>query len=82
MIAPTGWPREHGQSFMSKLTSNPLVLIALGLILGVGTGMVSFWKMAAPLVAAGAGSSQPATHVEKPEAPWDFWTSRNRKSRE
>lgn len=60
---------------MSKLTSNPLVLIVLGLILGVGTGVVSFKKMAAPLVAQARAGHSHASHVEKPEAPWDFWTT-------
>ena len=37
---------------MKKLASNPIVILALGLILGVGTGVGWFWKIAVPLVKA------------------------------
>ena len=60
---------------MSKLASNPIVLILLGLILGVGMGVFSFKKVAGPLVAKAKADRVSAAHVEKPEAPWDFWTS-------
>jgi len=58
---------------MSKLTS-PIVLIAIGLILGVAPGMFIFWKAALPLVAAAREAAAKAGAPEKPEAPWDFWT--------
>lgn len=60
---------------MNKL-SNPLIIIALGLLLGVGTSLFLFWKSAVPLVTAAKVMRAKAT-VHKPvqpEAPWDFWT--------
>lgn len=60
---------------MSKLLSNPIVLVVLGLLIGVGTSVSLFKKMAAPLIAKAKAAKVSATHVEKPEAPWDFWTS-------
>jgi hypothetical protein len=58
---------------MKKLT-NPIVLVALGLFLGVGTSLFMFMKAAAPLVAA-AKLTRVKTHEPvKPDAPWDFWT--------
>lgn len=60
---------------MNKLASNPIVLMVLGLVLGVGTGVGYFKKMAAPLIAHARAAKTVAVHVEKPEAPWDFWTS-------
>jgi len=58
---------------MKKLT-NPFVLIALGLLLGVGTSLGMFWKTAAPLVEAARLVRAKAHEPVKPDAPWDFWT--------
>jgi len=58
---------------MSKLSS-PIVLIAIGLILGVAPGMFIFWKAALPLVAAAREAASKVGAPERPEAPWDFWT--------
>ena len=60
---------------MSKLASNPIVLMVLGLVLGVGAGVGWFKKMAAPLIAHARIARTVTAHVEKPDAPWDFWTS-------
>ena len=58
---------------MNKL-NNPIILVALGLFLGVGTSMVFLWKAAGPLIAT-AKQSRVKTHAPvRPEAPWDFWT--------
>lgn len=59
---------------MNKLVSNPIVVMALGLLLGVGAGVGSFWKAAQPLVAKARESRVSHGHPEKPDAPWDFWT--------
>jgi hypothetical protein len=59
---------------MNKLASNPIVLIVLGLILGVGTGLGAFWKAAAPLVQQARLAKVKAVNEGKPDAPWDFWT--------
>lgn len=59
---------------MKKLASNPIVILALGLILGVGTGVGWFWKIAVPLVKAAREAKALATVAGKPDAPWDFWT--------
>ena len=59
---------------MNKLT-NPIILVALGLLLGVGTSLFMFMQAAAPLVAAAKlNRATPEHTVVKPEAPWDFWT--------
>jgi len=60
---------------MNKLASNPVVVIVLGLVLGVGTGVAYFKKMAAPLIAHARAARTTKVHVEKPDAPWDFWTT-------
>ncbi|ATC63670.1 hypothetical protein CMV30_06725 [Nibricoccus aquaticus] len=59
---------------MKKLT-NPIILVALGLFLGIGTSLFMFMQAAAPLVAAAKLTRVKPEHaVIKPEAPWDFWT--------
>jgi hypothetical protein len=58
---------------MNKL-KNPVILVALGLFLGVGTSLFMFWKAAAPLVAAAKQGRVKVHAAVKPEAPWDFWT--------
>jgi DNA repair exonuclease SbcCD ATPase subunit len=57
-----------------KLLNNPIVLVAVGLLLGVGTSLGWFWQAAAPLVAAAREARAQARGPVKPEAPWDFWT--------
>lgn len=59
---------------MTKVASNPFVLILLGLILGVGTGVGWFWKLAVPLVKKAREARALAAKSGKPDAPWDFWT--------
>lgn len=59
---------------MNKLASNPIVVIALGLILGVGTGVGYFLKVARPLVQHAREARLAAVKAKKPDAPWDFWT--------
>jgi len=58
---------------MNKLT-NPIVVIVIGLVLGVGPGLFFFWKAAVPLVAAAREARTKTNAPERPEAPWDFWT--------
>jgi flagellar motility protein MotE (MotC chaperone) len=57
-----------------KLLANPIVLVALGLLLGVGTSIGVVWTASKPIVASVAAARQKKTVAEKPEAPWDFWT--------
>lgn len=57
-----------------NLLKNPVVLIALGLLLGVGTAVGLVWIAAKPLVAELAAARAAATTVVRPERPWDFWT--------
>jgi flagellar motility protein MotE (MotC chaperone) len=59
---------------MNKIASNPIVLIVLGLVLGVGAGLFTFWQAAVPLVRAARAAKAKPAHAERPEAPWDFWT--------
>jgi hypothetical protein len=59
---------------MSKVASNPIVIIALGLLLGIGTGLGWFWKSALPLIAQARAARAAAATANKPDAPWDFWT--------
>jgi hypothetical protein len=58
---------------MNKL-NNPIILVALGLFLGVGTSLGLFWQAAGPLVAAAKQNRVKPHGMAKPEAPWDFWT--------
>ncbi len=58
---------------MNKLT-NPIILVALGLLLGVGTSLGVFWQAAGPIIAAARENRVKAHEIVKPEAPWDFWT--------
>jgi flagellar motility protein MotE (MotC chaperone) len=58
---------------MNKL-NNPIILVALGLFLGVGTSLALFWQAAVPLVASAKQGRVKAHAMLKPEAPWDFWT--------
>ncbi len=53
---------------------NLMLFAVLGIVLGVGAGVGSFWTAAKKLVAA-ARVAQAAAHTPaQPEAPWDFWT--------
>jgi len=59
---------------MIKLASNPIVVLAIALLLGVGTGLGMFWKAARPLIAAAKATKAKVVDEAKPEAPWGFWT--------
>ncbi|PTY08795.1 hypothetical protein DB347_04285 [Opitutaceae bacterium EW11] len=59
---------------MNKLASNPIVLLVLGLLLGVGTGVGMFYRAAKPLIRAAREARVKAVNANRPEAPWDFWT--------
>jgi hypothetical protein len=59
---------------MTKFATNPLIVIALGLLLGVGTGLGWFWKAAVPLVQQARELRFKKVEGAKPDAPWDFWT--------
>lgn len=59
---------------MNKLASNPIVLLVLGLLLGVGTGVGMFYRTAKPLIRAAREARVKAVNANRPEAPWDFWT--------
>ncbi len=57
-----------------KLLLNPIVLVALGLILGVGTSTGLIWTSSKPLLKQIAAARASAPKMERPEPPWDFWT--------
>jgi len=57
-----------------KILSNPIVLVLLGLLLGIGTSTAVIWKTAHPLVREIAHAREKGQTPEKPEQPWDFWT--------
>ncbi len=59
---------------MIKLATNPIVVLAIALLLGVGTGLGMFWKAAVPLIAAANAARTKAVDEAKPDAPWGFWT--------
>lgn len=59
---------------MIKLATNPIVALAVAVILGVGTGLFMFMKAATPLVAAARAARTKTVEADKPEAPWGFWT--------
>ena len=59
---------------MIKLATNPLVVLVIALVLGVGTGLGMFWKAAVPLIAAAKHAQAKAVDEGKPDAPWGFWT--------
>lgn len=59
---------------MIKLAANPIVVIAIAVLLGVGTGLAMFMKAAAPLVEAARTARTHTAKADKPEAPWGFWT--------
>jgi len=58
---------------MKKL-NHPLVLVALGLFLGVGVSLATFWQAAVPIVTQARESRVQTTVSHAPEPPWDFWT--------
>lgn len=57
-----------------KLLANPLLVVLLGMLLGVGTGLGVFWREAKALAVAVRLQQQAAEEPERPEKPWDFWT--------
>ena len=59
---------------MIKLASNPIVVLAIALLLGVSTGLGMFWKAALPLIAAAKAAKAKVAEAGKPDAPWGFWT--------
>jgi flagellar motility protein MotE (MotC chaperone) len=60
---------------MKKL-ANPFVAAALGLVLGLGTGLFAFWRAAAPLLehAARLVPHKDKLAAEQRERGWNFWT--------
>ena len=59
---------------MIKLATNPIVVLAIALLLGVSSGLGMFWKAAVPLIAAAKVAQAKVAEEGKPEAPWGFWT--------
>lgn len=59
---------------MIKLITNPIVVLAVALALGVSTGLGWFMQIAKPLIAEARAARAKAADVGKPEAPWGFWT--------
>lgn len=57
-----------------KALSNPLVCVSLGLLLGIGAGLGTFWRQARVLLEAAQAAKLAAAEPVRPEKPWDFWT--------
>lgn len=57
-----------------KLLTNPLVFLALSLLLGVGSGLGVFWREAKSLAASVHRQRADSAEAARPEKPWDFWT--------
>lgn len=57
-----------------KMLSNPLVLVVLGLLLGVGAGLGVFWHEAVALAVQVHAEKVAEAEPVRPEKPWDFWT--------
>jgi len=58
---------------MSKLASNPAVVVTLALVAGLGAGLAWFWRAGEMIIAHSA--TVQATAVKKNKAQgWDFWT--------
>lgn len=58
-----------------KLLANPVVLIVVGVLLGVGTTFGVINSAAAPLIHEIVAKRKPAKKAVRPEQPWDFWTT-------
>ncbi|MDD2763101.1 MAG: hypothetical protein PHE83_03885 [Opitutaceae bacterium] len=56
-----------------RLLRHPAVLILVGLVAGLATGLGWFWR-AARMVSARALVQHAAAEARKPAAPWNFWT--------
>ncbi len=51
-----------------------MIFALLGILLGVGAGVGSFWTTAKQLMIAAKTAAVTAHTPAEPEAPWDFWT--------
>ena len=58
---------------MNKL-AHPIVILALGLVLGVGTTLAVLAQASARMVAQAAARPKAVAPTGQPEKPWDFWT--------
>ena len=57
-----------------KALQNPVVVTALGLALGVATGLGVFWRAAITLAREAQAARIAAAAPVRPDKPWDFWT--------
>ena len=57
-----------------KLLRQPVVLVVLGLVVGMGTGLASFQHAANAVVTAALSRHAAQVEARKPAAPWGFWT--------
>jgi flagellar motility protein MotE (MotC chaperone) len=57
-----------------KLLRNPVVLILLGLLSGLGAGLGWFWRAADSVSAKILARHAAEAEARKPAAPWGFWT--------
>lgn len=58
---------------MSKLASNPAVVVTLALVTGLGAGLAWFWRAGEVIIAHSATVHAAATKKNKAQG-WDFWT--------
>jgi flagellar motility protein MotE (MotC chaperone) len=57
-----------------KLLRNPLTLVLVGLLSGLGTGLGWFWHAADAVTAVVLARHAAQVEARKPAAPWGFWT--------
>lgn len=57
-----------------KLLRQPVGLILLGLLAGLGTGLGWFWHAADAVLAKALAVHAAQVEARKPAAPWGFWT--------
>lgn len=57
-----------------KILRNPVVLILLGLLSGLGTGLGWFWHAADAVASKLLAKHAAEAEARKPAAPWGFWT--------
>jgi flagellar motility protein MotE (MotC chaperone) len=57
-----------------KFLRSPLFATLFGTLLGVGTGIATFWQAAHSFVAHVREEQVAQVEKARPEKPWDFWT--------
>ena len=58
---------------MTKIAHNPAIVVVLGLVFGLATGLAWFWRAGEMIIAHAAATRVAATQKQKAQG-WDFWT--------